>query len=73
VIAQADEYFGLARAGSCADYPEGARSFYYTPYDISNLTTQAGKQDWPSKDPPNFLFRSVLEPLPDKYRKLIGE
>jgi len=66
-------YYVRESEGSCAGYPVGARSLYYTPYDISILTRNVGREDWPPRDPADFLFRAVLEPLPDKYRKLVGE
>jgi hypothetical protein len=60
-------------AGSCANYPAGARSLYYAPFDTSILTRKVGREDWPPRDPPNFLVRAVLEPVPAKVETLIGE
>jgi hypothetical protein len=66
-------YYIRYSSDSCADYPQGARVLRFTPYDISNLTKDTGSEDWPPRDAADFLNRAVLVPVPDEYRKLIGD
>jgi len=55
------EYFG---GGTCASYPRGK--------EVLLAPTGEGSGQWPPDDLPNLLGLQVLEPVPERYRRLIA-
>jgi hypothetical protein len=64
-------YYARYAGGSCAAYPLGFRSVYFIPY--SSVVPTIGPQDWPPREPADFLNLQTIEPLPAEYNDLPGK
>ena len=66
-------YYARLTSGSCADYGAGARSVYFSaPPGYHPSAYMLDRPNWPSGNLPEFVHRELLEPVPEKYRELVG-
>jgi hypothetical protein len=69
--ANTKSYYADFAGNSCADYPMGKKTVFYSPYEVTGMSR--GKGDWPPRNLADFLDRAVLQKMPDEYRDIVPQ